>query len=126
MNWIHIESLIAKCNKRSAAADSLRGSAVGDYAEVLKRYNGMEGFVGAAAYLILWTLDQILELNAAYNVREYAPGITLIGTDGGDTGFGIDETSHRYVAMPLVGMSRDSATDAGGSFEEFLDTIAGH
>jgi hypothetical protein len=120
MNWSHVEQLLANCSKdagfRETPNDRLR-----DYGEFLSRYDGAEGFVGVGQYLVLWSAEQIQELNAAYRVAEFAPGILLFGTDGGDTGFGIDEITGRYLSVPLIGLSRDAAKDEGSSFEEFLE-----
>ena len=42
------------------------------YIQFLKLKNGGEGFVGQNAYLILWSIDELPEMNKAYNVNENA------------------------------------------------------
>lgn len=124
MNWARIEHLLASCDKQPPT--QVRNAlSLGDYAEVLDRYNGIEGFVGTEQYLQLWKAEDIASLNAAYHVGEYAEGITLFGTNGGDTGYGIDGATMRYISAPLVGLSREALRDAGGTFEEFLTRLAG-
>lgn len=62
-----------------------------DYRAFLQQSDGLEGFAGPNAYLMLWSAKELLELNTAYSVAEFAPGLVLIGTDGGDTGYGFVE-----------------------------------
>lgn len=54
-----------------------------EYAEFLKIGEGGEGFIGKESYIILWKLEEIVELNDVYNVAEYAPGLLLFGSSGG-------------------------------------------
>ena len=51
-----------------------------------RRANGGEGFVGRA-YLILWPIEKLRELNDAYQVEQYAPGFLIFGSDGGGEAF---------------------------------------
>src|SRR5271156_5392423 len=68
------------------------------YARFLKQANGGEGFIGNA-YVILWPVEELLEMNRAYQVAEYAPGLFLFGSDGGGEGLAFDTRSD---AMPMV------------------------
>lgn len=95
-----------------------------DYCEFLLVANGLEGFVTLDAYLFLWPLEDIQELNETYLANELLPGVTLIGTNGGDVGYGYDITSGCYIGVPLVGMSREEMETMGRVFSEFLDAIA--
>jgi hypothetical protein len=56
------------------------------------------------AYLLLWSVMDLPSLNKAYAVNEFLPGVTRIGSDGGDTGDGFRWTDGRaeYVSVPLV------------------------
>jgi hypothetical protein len=96
-----------------------------DYEEFLSRMNGLEGFVAPEQYLILWRVEDMGQLNEAYAVEEFLPNVTLIGTDGGDTGFGYDSAHKQYIKTPLVGMERAGVETMGGSFEEFVKLLAG-
>jgi hypothetical protein len=100
------------------------GSLRRDYFEFLSRHNGAEGFLGTDRYIVLWSDLQLRELNEAYGVEDFAPSVLLIGTDGGDTAYGIDDATGRYVSVPIVGMSREALKDEGASFEEFLANTA--
>lgn len=123
MNWQKVEALLKNCSKGSAYTGEAPGNIPAPYLEFLSRFDGAEGFVGAEQYLALWAASQVAELNVAYSVAKYLPGVVLIGTDGADTGFGIDRNG-RFVAMPLVGMSAAGRVDLGGDFESFLERLA--
>src|ERR1044072_7362040 len=60
-----------------------------DYARFLQQTNGGEGFLGNA-YVILWRVEELIEMNKAYEVTEYAPGLFLFGSDGGGEAFAFD------------------------------------
>jgi hypothetical protein len=92
------------------------------YLELLKRANGIEGFVADDTYLVLWPAGQVAELNEAYSVADFAPGLILIGSDGGDTGYALDvrRPMINILELPLVGMSLDEAKEVGSNFEDFL------
>src|SRR3954464_2022763 len=61
-----------------------------DYALFLQEEaDGGEGVIGST-YIILWRVEQVLELNAAYHVSEFAPGLVLFGSNGGGEAFGFD------------------------------------
>ncbi|HEY6558769.1 MAG TPA: hypothetical protein VI072_15905 [Polyangiaceae bacterium] len=122
MNWLRVDELLKDCQKWGAAG-SVPASVPTAYAKVLERYNGVEGFVGPEQYLMLWRAEQIEELNIGYSVAEYLPGVVLIGTDGADTGFGVD-TGGAYVSVPLVGMSPKETKSVGASFDAFLEHLA--
>lgn len=123
MNWARIEHLLASCEKQPPS-HTLPDLSLGDYADILARYNGLEGFIGSEQYLQLWKAEEIVSLNAAYHVQDFAPGIVLVGTNGGDTGFGIEAATKHYVSVPLVGMSREAVREVGTNFEEFIEKLA--
>lgn len=123
MNWSRIDQLLENCTTQPGLKSAETDPRFRDYAAFLLRYDGAEGFVGSS-YIALWSAAQTRELNEAYRVAEFVPGILLVGTDGGDTGFGIDEATGRYVSVPMIGMSREALRDEGASFEEFLENRA--
>lgn len=97
-----------------------------DYAVFIKESNGGEGFVGPNAYLILWPVEQLLELNKAYQVQECAPGLLFFGSDGGGEAFAFDTRMPEIpiVAVPFVGMDCSLARQISVSFSGFLKTLA--
>jgi hypothetical protein len=85
----------------------------------------MEGFVAPEAYLLLWSISELPSLNEAYAVREFLPGVILIGTDGGDTGYGFRFSEGRveYLRTPLVGMDPAAVTIMGPTLEGLAERI---
>jgi hypothetical protein len=95
-----------------------------DYAELLQQANGGEGFVGNA-YVILWRVEELLEMNKAYQVAEYAPGLFLFGSDGGGEAFAFDTRSDAkpIVSVPFVGMELKLARPIASNFKAFLEEL---
>jgi len=100
-----------------------------DYRLLLQETNGFEGFVDAndEVFLSFWSVADIPELNGAYSVGEFLPGVVLLGTDGGDTGYGFTTRNGHieYVAVPLIGMAPEALERIGRSFADVLDRLAG-
>ncbi|MBS1910957.1 MAG: SMI1/KNR4 family protein [Bacteroidetes bacterium] len=96
-----------------------------DYIEFLKYANGGEGPIGSEGYIMLWRIEELIELNSAYQVAEYAPGLFLIGSDGSGDAFAFDTRSNAWsvVALPFVGMSLDLASPLASTFDEFLEFL---
>jgi hypothetical protein len=94
------------------------------YARFLQQTNGGEGFVGNE-YLILWRMEELLEMNKAYQVPEYAPGLFLFGSDGGGEAFAFDTRSEAkpIVVIPFVGMDLSLTRPVAESFEAFLEEL---
>lgn len=94
------------------------------YARFLQQTNGGEGFVGNA-YLILWRVEELLEMNKAYQVAEYAPGLFLFGSDGGGEAFAFDTRSDAkpIVTIPFVGMELKLARPVASNFKAFLEEL---
>jgi hypothetical protein len=97
-----------------------------DYKGVLRESDGCEGFISEHSYVLLWSTTELANLNDAYRVSEFLPGVTLVGTDGGDTGYGFRGELERleYVAVPLVGMEPNVVSVIGRSFVELVERLA--
>jgi hypothetical protein len=95
------------------------------YIDFLKAANGGEGFIGKHSYLILWKLEQIRDFNVAYEVHEYAPGLLLIGSDGGGEAFAFDTSVSPWpvVQIPFVGMDREWFRVIAPNFISFLGVL---
>jgi hypothetical protein len=96
-----------------------------DYTDFLKAGNGGEGVIGSASYAILWKLQELQELNAEYEVSEYAPCLFLFGSDGGGEAFAFDMRTSPWsvVQVPFVGMDTELAEPMGDSFLAFLQRL---
>src|SRR5690242_10258239 len=85
-----------------------------DYAEFLHQMNDGEGFVGNA-YVILWRIEELLEMNKGYQVAEFAPGLFVFGSDGGGEAFAFDLRSDAkpIVSVPFIPMELKLARPVG-------------
>jgi len=95
-----------------------------DYKEFLVLSNGAEGFVGENSYVMLWTLDELMEFNKAYQVPLYVPELFLFGSDGGGEAFAFNKKDKmKIVKVPFVGMDISLAQSLGSTFIEFLENL---
>ena len=60
------------------------------YVDFLLITNGAEGSIGEENYLVLWSVNEIVELNNEYAVKEFTPQLTYFGSDGGGTAYAFD------------------------------------
>lgn len=98
-----------------------------DYTEFMLRSNGREGSIGHNGYLVLWKTDNILPWNDWYGVSEFAHGLILFGSDGGDTVYAFDTRfkEPQIVEVPFIGMDLSEVKRIGASFVEFLEYLSG-
>jgi len=96
------------------------------YSELMRRTNGVEGFLSEVNYLLLWNIEQLVELNESYGVQEFAPGLFLIGSNGGDAAYAFDTRSDPMpvVEVPFIGLSLEEARQVGTSFEDFINGLS--
>ncbi|EQB90152.1 hypothetical protein J2Z44_001710 [Clostridium punense] len=96
-----------------------------NYKEFIKEFNGAEGEIGPNKYVVFWSLEDIVELNEAYEVNEFAPGLILIGSDGADTAYAFDNryNSKPIVEVPFIGMDLEEVKVCTDTFEEFLEYL---
>ena len=108
-----------------ACMESLPGELPAGYVAFLRMANGGDGFVGENAYVILWKCGELAEMNEAYEVKDYAPGLLLFGSDGGGEAFGFDtrDADWPIVQVPFIGMGWRYAKPCGKSFAGFLEWL---
>jgi hypothetical protein len=113
-------------NALGQMSSSLGISLPADYVEFLRSTNGAEGPVGEQSYVSVWPVEEVKVLNDEYAVSEFAPGLLLFGSDGGDTGYAFDTRSkeERIVEVPFIGMSLDAVTPRGRSLADFFEYLA--
>jgi len=70
----------------------------------------------------LWPLAEIAELNAGYQIEQFAPGFLAFGSNGGGEILVFD-ARHRVFMIPAVGMSPDQARLVADSWTEFENSI---
>jgi len=92
-----------------------------DYKEFLQFTNGLEGET-ADSYLVLWSAEELVELNQAYNVNEFVSNIILIGSDGAEEAFAFDTTNMSVIKLPFIGMGHIANEKLFDTFGAFLSS----
>lgn len=95
-----------------------------DYAAFLKEKDGGEGFFGRN-FIVLWNAEQLASLNADFGVKEKAPGLVLIGSDGGEIAFAFDarQIAPPVVRLPFKTLSLEAAETLAPNFTAFLHRL---
>lgn len=70
-------------------------------------------------YLSLWKKQDILKYNDLYKVKEFLPNILLIGSNGGDIAYGINNEGN-YISVPFVPMNSEECKIIGKNFDDFI------
>ncbi|OSA97880.1 UNVERIFIED_ORG: hypothetical protein B2H98_06495 [Clostridium botulinum] len=96
-----------------------------DYINFMLSSNGGEGWIGQNSYLMLWRLEDILELNIKYNTFELIPGLLIFGSNGGIDAYAFDTRLKAIpiVNVPFIGMNLNEVNYIGDTFEEFLENL---
>ena len=81
-----------------------------------------EGMVGENNYLSLWEKNEIEELNNSYETQEFLSNVLLIGSDGGDTAYGID-INGKYIEVPFIGMDDEEVKIVADDFDGFIGYV---
>ncbi|HEU4387620.1 MAG TPA: SMI1/KNR4 family protein, partial [Blastocatellia bacterium] len=92
-----------------------------EYLAALQLTDGGEGFIGPS-YFHLYATSEIVELNEAYQVNEFAPGLIVFGSSGGGEAYAFDarEAVIEIVKIPFIPMDFEFAERLGASFLRFL------
>ncbi|MCR8630586.1 SMI1/KNR4 family protein [Paenibacillus radicis (ex Xue et al. 2023)] len=96
-----------------------------DYVEFMLQTNGGEGTIGESGYLRLWKIGEIVQGNVEYSVHELAPGLIIIGSDGGGAAYGYNfqNESSTLVEVDFIGMDIDSPFYSTKKFIEFIEYL---
>ena len=92
------------------------------FEDYIKQTVSGEGMVGENNYLSLWEKNEIEELNNNYETQEFLSNVLLIGSDGGDTAYGID-VNGRYIEVPFIGMDDEEVEIVAEDFDGFIDYV---
>jgi hypothetical protein len=106
------------------AVSSIGCSLPSDYMQFLRDYDGGEGFIGDN-YVILWKAEELNVFNREYEVEQYAPGLLLIGSNGGGEGYGFDmrDSTLPVIRIPFIGMELRYVRVVGSGFTDFLNRL---
>jgi hypothetical protein len=93
-----------------------------DYVDFMLKTNGGEGPLGKENYLRLWKIEELPKHNEGYLVNENAPGLVIIGTDGGGTAYGYDfrKKEPKIVEIDFIGMDIEEPHYSTYDFLEFI------
>lgn len=92
-----------------------------DYRAFITASDGVERNFGGSR-LVLYGLDEIADLNNAYELSESYPGLILIGTDGGGEAVGFDfrQATPLVVLVNFVSAGWDEAIPQAATFTDFM------
>ena len=93
-----------------------------DYLTAIREFGGREGFLGDQ-YLRLHRLDELIVLNAAYNIPNLAPEIIIFGSDGGCEAFAFTLHDKVVVQIPFIPLSIENAIAKSHSFTGFIQQL---
>ena len=95
------------------------------YVDFMLKTNGGEGTIGEESYLKLWKVEVLLESNEGYLVSEFAPGLLIIGSDGGGTAYGYDfrEELPKLIEVDFIGMDIKNPYYSTYDFFEFIEYL---
>lgn len=96
-----------------------------EYRQFMTKHNGAEGAIGEKNYLVIWPVEEIVELNEAYGVSEFTPSLVYFGSDGGGTAYAFDKRSVPYsvVKFPFDSIHIEDAEYIADTFGEFIKAL---
>lgn len=94
-----------------------------DYIQFVSENGGGEGSVGEEGYLQLWSLGELAEQNAFYEVREALPNCALIGTDLSGSKFGVNDHGEFFAVPDDMGLNAEEIVVLCSSFKEFMEKL---
>jgi len=116
----------AKIDDINALEENLGFALPKSYIDFLLTSDGAEGAIGKENYLALWSVNEIVELNVEYAVKEFTPQLTYFGSDGGEMAYAFD-TSNENIAIieiPFESIDIEDKTFIADDFYSFIDALA--
>ena len=72
------------------------------------------------AYVALWPITEMLQLNEGYRVSEFVPEFFLIGSNGGGEAYAIEKETGYIFEIPFIVMTKEDAILKSKTFTEFI------
>lgn len=94
-----------------------------DFLTLYKSSNGASGFISPSAYILFWSMEEILELNPYYEDEEFCKHAVFFGSDGSNCGYGILKTNLEYFKVDFLEMP-DGCEFHGKKLGDFLEFIS--
>jgi hypothetical protein len=95
----------------------------GDYIGVVREFGGREGFLGPV-YLRLYRLEELAEVNLAYDVPTYFPEGVVFGSDGCGNAFAFSRGQASVLEVPFIPLLTEYGKVCAASFTEFVEQSA--
>ena len=96
-----------------------------DYLQFMRTSNGAEGAMSESSYLVIWPVEEVISLNEANAVQDFATQLLLFGSDSGSRGYAFDIGS---PGMPIVSVDlilTEVIEQMGSNLSEFFQMLAG-
>jgi hypothetical protein len=92
-----------------------------EYLDLFSLMNGGEGFIGDN-YCRFYALEDLMPLNEAFLVKEFAPGLFIFGSNGGGEAFAFNTKSSPFsiLEIPFIPMDVNWAKLLGKTMDEFF------
>lgn len=106
---------------QSERTELFKSNKYGKFEKYINKCLSGTGFIGES-YLMLWEKEDIEELNDLYEVNEFLDNSILIGSDGGDIGYGIN-INGQFFEVPFIGMDIEEVHIIAEDFEGFIQYL---
>jgi hypothetical protein len=94
-----------------------------EYLAAVRKYGGHEGFLGQN-YLRLYRYTELITLNKAYGVPEYAPELFFFGSDAGEEAYAFGIGTGKVFMVPFIPLDVEHAQLIGNDFRHFVRRLA--
>jgi hypothetical protein len=96
-----------------------------EYLGLFLHMNGGEGFVGDN-YCRLYSIENLIPLNQAFMITDFAPGFFIFGSTGGGEAFAFDTKSKPFsiVKIPFIPMDVKYAELLGTTIYDFFVSLS--
>jgi hypothetical protein len=94
-----------------------------DYLELLRRANGLSGWL-RNRYLIIYSTEEAITINRAASVMKRLPGKLIFGSNGGGTSYLLEAGRSAYARVYRcedVDLTNEELTHIASSMYEFLE-----
>ena len=98
-----------------------------EYLDLFSFMNGGEGFIGDN-YCRFYPIEELMPLNEAFLVKEFAPELFIFGSNGGGEAFAFNTTNKPFsiVKIPFIPMDLKWAKPLGNSISDFFFQFLSH
>jgi hypothetical protein len=94
-----------------------------EYLAAVQEFGSREGFLGEE-YLRLYRLEELVDLNLAYEVQTHFPEATIFGSNGLGEGFAFRVGRPGVIQVPFVPLASEYLDSQGNTFADFVHSLA--